>query len=84
MRLNGETAMRKRVGYRKSGWADITMMAAGTIFQISSCTLDENGVFNAFADTLALSDLRNQLFENSPFSDIVENFDGFGGPSDAE
>lgn len=65
-------------------WAAVATMAASTTFQILSCTLDENSVFNAFADTLALSNLRNQLLENPPFSDVVQNFDGFGGPSDAE
>lgn len=67
------------ISRRFARWATIGAVAVGTTFQAASCSIDELGVFNAFADSMALSNLRNQLFENSPFADVFEDFNGFGG-----
>ncbi len=76
--------MRDRIRKKSFGIrAVIAAVAAGSAFQISSCSIDENGQINAFADTLAISDLRNQLFDASPIgrwleglNDSVENQTG--------
>ena len=45
--------------------AVVVAMSAGTMFQVSSCTVDDGGILSAFADTGALSDLRNQWLDDS-------------------
>jgi hypothetical protein len=67
----------RRFAGRFARWGAVSAMAVGTTFQIGSCTIDENGVMNLFADTLGLVDLKTQLFEASPFADLFEDFGGF-------
>jgi len=43
----------------------VAAISAGTVFQVSSCNIDDTGVISAFADPAAFVDLRNQLFEAS-------------------
>ena len=45
-----------KLGYH----AVVVAMSAGTMFQVSSCTIDDGGVISALADTGALSDLRDE------------------------
>ena len=45
--------------------AVVAAMSAVTMCQVSSCNIDDGGVISAFADTAALSDFRNQLFDVS-------------------
>ena len=66
-------------GKRKWNWcrrAAVAAMAAGTVFQVSSCNIDEGGVISAFADPGALSDLRNQLIAASPLGQLFSNVAG--------
>ena len=50
-----------KLGYH----AVVVAMSAGTMFQVSSCTIDDGGVISALADTGALSDLRNQWLDDT-------------------
>lgn len=52
-----------------------TAVAAGAVFQISSCSVDGNGVINAFADPGALADFTAQVYEQS-FLARVFDLDG--------
>lgn len=54
----------------------ITAVAAGSAFQISSCSIDNQGALSAFANPQALSDLRNQLFEASPLGQLLDGVSG--------
>jgi len=53
------------------------MVAFAANFQISSCTIEENGILGGFADLFALGELRDQLFELSP---LAGWFDDCHGP----
>ena len=56
--------------------AVVATITAGAMFQVSSCNIDEGGVISAFADTGALTDLRNQLYEASPLGQLLGDFEG--------
>jgi hypothetical protein len=66
----------KRIGWKR--WTVVGTLALGANFQLTSCSVDENGMFSAFADPTGLSELRNQLFELSPFAAILENIPACG------
>lgn len=51
-------------------------VAGGTVFQVSSCSVDQSGAINAFADPAGLSSLSNQLFEASPVGQLLDKFHG--------
>ena len=63
---------KSRLGRR----AVVAAISAGTVFQVSSCNIDEGGVISAVADTGALSDLRNQLFEASLLGRLFGHVEG--------
>ena len=64
-----------KLGYH----AVVVAMSAGTMFQVSSCTIDEGGVISALADTGALTDLRNQWLDASLLGHLHDD----GGSDDA-
>ncbi len=51
----------------------VAAITAGTVFQVSSCNIDGNGVISAFADPGALAELRNQLLEASPLGRLFDH-----------
>lgn len=69
-------------GSRWKRWMVVAAAAVGMNFQLASCTLDEAGLFAGSLDTLGLSELRNQLFDSSPFSQFFDRWDGFGHGGD--
>lgn len=63
---------RSRLGRR----AVFAAIAAGSVFQMSSCSINDDGTINAFANPRALVDLQNELFEASPFGRLLPEVDG--------
>ena len=67
----------KKVGNRtKLCCRAVALAATGMVFQVSSCTLGEGGVIDAFADTGALSEIGRGLWEASPIGRLLDGFDG--------
>lgn len=56
--------------------AAIAVLATGSVFQLSSCSIGDDGTINAFANPRALSDFGNELFEASPFDRLLGDIDG--------
>jgi hypothetical protein len=69
---------------RWTRWAALAALAVGANFQLGQCTLSPEGVFSSTADLLGLADLRNQLFESSPFGQVFEGMTGMGQNGEAE
>ncbi len=66
----------KKRKWRLGRHAVVAAMSAGTMFQVSSCNIDEGGVISAFADTAAFTDLHNQMFEASPLGQLLGDIEG--------
>lgn len=78
--------MKKAGIKRKLSCRAAVLVATGMVFQVSSCSLGEGGVINAFVDTGALSEIRRELWESSPIGRLFGGIDGslevsFGGDS---
>jgi len=56
--------------------AVVAAISAGSVFQVSSCNIDDGGVISAFANPAAFADLGNQLFEASPLGRLLGNIQG--------
>jgi hypothetical protein len=52
------------------------LLATGSVFQMSSCSIGDDGALSAFANPRALSELGNDLFEASPLGRLLGGIDG--------
>jgi hypothetical protein len=66
---------RTKRNWKRGGFAVAAALTTGAVFQLSSCTISDDGVLSAFADPSGFADLGAQWHEDSVLGRLF-NIDG--------
>jgi len=73
--MKGKHMRRTKRSWKRGCCAVAAALTTGAVFQLSSCTINEDGVLSAFADPSGFADLGAQWHENSVLGRLL-NIDG--------